>query len=162
MLNFLFRPLVSEWQLPCLEGAAQAVPQNQGPEHFSIWNLLPNVLHEVHKGRCHPQEQQTSQVTNGHWVIHLFYLLSAHHDVLHCTLRQGLLFEGPHCIKKISLIRLNHIISGRSLDKINQDISYKNSPITAYNDLFSQQRQIEEWWKDNMAAHFHSYYVSVL
>ena len=57
----------------------------------------------------------------------------------------------PH---KGTPIQLNHIISGRILEKITQVMSSTNISIPDFNDPLFQQRQMQEGWNKNMAAHF--------
>ena len=64
--------------------------------------------------------------------------------------------------QKVDPIRLNHIISGRHLEKITHIMSYTNLAIPEFNDTFFQQRQIQEGWNKNMAAHFDPSWVSVI
>ena len=40
-------------------------------------------------------------------------------------------------------------------------MSYTNISITEFNDTFFQQRQMQEGWNKNMAAHFESSWISV-
>ena len=56
--------------------------------------------------------------------------------------------------QKGSPIQLNHIISGRCLEKVTQVMSYKNLAIPDFNDPFFQQRQTKEGWNKNTKAHF--------
>ena len=63
--------------------------------------------------------------------------------------------------QKGSPIRLNHIIPGRRLEKINQVMSYKNIAIPEFTYLIFQQRQMQEGWNKNMSAHFESSWVNL-
>ena len=69
--------------------------------------------------------------------------------------------KGTFTLQKGAPIRLNHIISGRCLEKITQFMSYKNLATTEFNDTFFQQREIQEGRNKNMAAHFEPSWVSV-
>ena len=70
--------------------------------------------------------------------------------------------KGPITPHKVAPICLNHIISARRLENINQVMSYTNIFIPEFNDPFLQQRQMQEDCNRNMAAHFEPSWVSVL
>ena len=71
-------------------------------------------------------------------------------------------YKDPIIPQKGAPTSLNHIISGRSLEKINYVMSYTNLAITEFNYHFLQHMQIQEGWNKNMAAHFEPSWVSVL
>ena len=58
-------------------------------------------------------------------------------------------------------IRLNHIISGRRLEKIDQVMSYKNLAIPEFTYLIFQQRQMQEGWNKKISSHFESSWVNL-
>ena len=62
--------------------------------------------------------------------------------------------KDPITLHKVAPIRLNHIISGRRLEKITQVLSYKNLAIPGFNYTSFQQRQIQEGWNKNMPESF--------
>ena len=71
-------------------------------------------------------------------------------------------FKDPITHQKAGPIRLNHIVSGRHLEKTTQVMYSKNLAITEFNDPFFQQRHMQEGWNKNMSAHFDPSWVSVL
>ena len=70
--------------------------------------------------------------------------------------------KDPITPQKGAPIRLNHIISGRRLEKITQVMSYTNIAIPEFNYPFFRQRQMQEGWNKNMAEHFEPSWFSVL
>ena len=70
--------------------------------------------------------------------------------------------KNPITPQKGTPICLNKIISGRRLEKITQVMYYKNIAIHEFNDPFFQQRQMQEGWNKNTAAHFETSWVSIL
>ena len=75
---------------------------------------------------------------------------------------RDLFLKDPITPPKGAPIGLNHIISGRRLEKITQATSYINFPILEYDEPFFHQRQMEEGWNRNMAEIFDPSWVSVL
>ena len=65
-------------------------------------------------------------------------------------------------LQKVAYIHLNHIFYGRCLDKITKVVSYTNLAIPEFNDLFFQQRHMQEGWDKNMAENVYPSWVSVL
>ena len=71
-------------------------------------------------------------------------------------------FKDPINPQKGVPIRLNHIISVSHIENITQVLFYINLSIPDFSDPFFQQRQMQEGWNKNMAAHFYPSWVSVL
>ena len=75
---------------------------------------------------------------------------------------RDLFLKYPVTPQKVTPIRLNHIISGRRLEKITQIMSYTNISIPELNDQFFQQRQVQEGWNKNMVENVELSWVNVL
>ena len=75
---------------------------------------------------------------------------------------RDLFLKDPGTPYKGASVRLNHIVSGRRLEKITQVISYTSLAIAEFNDTLFQHRQTQEGWNKNMAEHFDPSWVSVL
>ena len=96
---------------------------------------------------------------------------SEYFRVIGCRLIMGCYFghfvrdfflKHPITPQKGATIYINHIISGRHLDKFTQVMSFPNLAIPDFNDPFFQKRQMQKGWNNNMAAHFDPSWVSFL
>ena len=84
--------------------------------------------------------------------------------VMDCSVRNSvreLFLKNTITPQKGAPIRLNHIIYGRRLEKIDQVMSYKNLAIPEFTYLIFQQRQMQEGWNKKISSHFESSWVNL-
>ena len=145
---------MSEWEFPCCKGKAEDDFDPKDTAHSWLNFFMKLYFIEYINDVVIPD---TNKHLNSDMNLSEYVCVSGCCSIMDCYVGHSVrdfFLKYPIISQKGTPICPDHIISGRGLDKITQVMPYKHFAIPGFNNIFFQQRQIQEVWKKNMAAQF--------